>query len=136
MEKKSEKEIRQEVELRLREIALFKEEAQNQGLKFSSLTEEQIVKKVKLESSKSPYIYAQSWTSGTTPGSSASYSVNIANPDPVGYYPMYVSIFFGIGNFLADIGEGWIGRDTHWPVLSTPPFSSWYQEPHRLLRRG
>lgn len=123
MEKKTEKEVRQEVDQRLREIALLKEEIQHQGLVFSCLNESQLTRKVKGESSKSPYIYAQGWTSGTTPGSAAVYTVYIANPDPASYYPMFVSIFFGVANFLDDIGAGLSGRDTRWPYLSTAPFS-------------
>jgi hypothetical protein len=41
----------------------------------------------------------------------------------VGYYPLFVSIFFGAANFLDDIAEALSGRDDRWPYLSTPPFS-------------
>ena len=54
MEKKTDQERRQEVEQRLREIALLKEEAQEQGLTFSSLSEEALTKKIKGETSSSP----------------------------------------------------------------------------------
>ena len=123
MEKKRDQDIKQEVEQRLREIAMLKQEAQEQGLAFSSLSEDDLVKKVRAESSGSPYIYSMSWTSGTTPGSSALYTVNIANPDAISYYPMFVTIFFGLANFFDDISQGWIGRDIRWPELSTAPFS-------------
>ncbi len=120
----SEKEVKIELSKRLDEIELFKKEAQMKGLEYSVLTEEELVKKIKRETSRSPYIYMQSWTSGTSPGSPANYTVYISNPDPSGYYPMFISIFFGVANFLDDIGEG-LGsrRDINWPYISTEPFS-------------
>jgi hypothetical protein len=120
---KSEKEIREEVERRLKEIELLREEARQQGQAFSGLSEEELVKKIKGETSNSPYIYSMGWTSGTTSGSTANFTVYISNPDPTGYYPMFASIFFGVANFLDDIGEGLSGRDTKWPYLSSAPFS-------------
>lgn len=120
---KSEQEIRREVEQRKRELEMLREEARQQGLAFSGLSEEELVKKIRRESTQSPYIYGQGWTSGTTPGAFASYTVYISNPDPVGYHTMFVSIFFGAANFLDDIGEGLSGRDTKWPYLSSAPFS-------------
>lgn len=122
MEQKTKEQVKMEVEQRLREIVLLKQEFEQQRLKFSSLSEEEIVKKIQGESTNSPYIYAQGWVSGTAPGSPANYTVYIANPDAVGYYPLYVSIFFGVANFLADIGEGLSGRDDRWPYLSTAAF--------------
>jgi len=129
MEKKSDKEIRQEVEQRLREIALLKEEAAQQRLAFSSLSEDELVKKVKRETTNSPYIYAQIWISGTSPGSSAFYTVYVANPDPIGYYPMFASIFFGAANFLDSgrfgqaLADGNFNVDNRWPYMSSRPFS-------------
>ncbi len=123
MPKKPDQEIRRELEQRLKEIALFKQEAQANGLKFSSTSEEQIIKKLRGETGNSPYIYAQSWVSGTSIGAVANYTVYISNPDPTGYYPLFVSIFFGAANFLDDIAEALAGRDNRWPYLSSAPFS-------------
>jgi hypothetical protein len=123
MAKKTDKEVQQQVEQVLREIELHKQQTQQRGLTYSGLSEEQIVKKVRGETAKSPFITGEGWTSGTHPGSPATYSVNIFNPDPVGYYPMFVTIFFGLANFFGNIAEGWEGRDKRWPELSTAPFS-------------
>jgi hypothetical protein len=122
VEKKAEDEIRREVEQRLQEIELLRREAQARGLSFESLSEEELVRKVSRESAQSPYFYGQSWTSGTTPGSSASLIVTMANPDPVGYYPLFVTIFFGMANFLNEVGLGPAGRHPEWPYLSSAPF--------------
>src|SRR5919112_1028198 len=104
-----------------REVELLKEEAQHQGFRFSSLSEEDLVRKIRGETSRSPFILGEGWSHGT-PGSSASYSVSLSNPDPTGYYPLYVTIFFGAANFLDDIGEAISGRDLRWPYLTSQAF--------------
>jgi hypothetical protein len=122
MAERSEQDIDREVERLRREIELLKEEAQHRGLSFSSLSEEDLVRKTRGETSRSPFIFAQGWSSGVGPGSSASYSVSLSNPDPTGYFPLYVTIFFGAANFLDDIGEGISGRDLRWPYLTSAAF--------------
>lgn len=122
MKKKTEKEIRQEVEQRLREIDLLKKEAKEKGLEFSSLSKDELIRKIKRKSGKSPYFYGSSWTGGTPAGSQAALTVHIANPDPDDYEFMFVSVFFGLGNFFDDISQAWLGRDTRWPELSTRRF--------------
>ena len=119
MAQKSQRDVKQEVDRRLEEIAQLKEQAQQQGLAFSSPTEEQLSKKIRGETSKSPYIYGQAWTSGTTIGSPATYQVWVANPDPAAYFPSYVTIFFGLANFLDDLGEALDARDGRWPYVSS-----------------
>jgi hypothetical protein len=116
--KKIQEEVKQEIAHLLEEIKALKEQAREQGLAFSSLDEKQLMKKISGEFSKSPFIYAQAWTSGTSSGSSASYTVYVSNPDPRGYFPFYVTIFFGLGNFF-DVNQAWIGRDKRWPCISS-----------------
>lgn len=127
MKKKTDQEVEQEVRQRLLEIELLKTEALDLRLSFSALDKGQLINKVKGITANSPYIYAQAWTSGTTPGSNASYNVYIANPDPSGYYPLFASIFFGAANFNRDISEalsrGNFNADSRWPYMSTQPFS-------------
>ena len=128
MAKKTEEEIKQEVKQRLREISLLKQETQDQRLAFSSLSEEELTKKIKGKSSNSPYIYMQSWNSLAPPGISLSYTVYISNPDPSGYYPIFASIFFGVANFLDAVrfgealADGNFNMDTQWPYMTTRPF--------------
>jgi len=118
-EKRSDREVKAELERRLQEIAQLREQAQGQGLAFSAPTEEQLSKKVRGETANSPYIYAQSWTSGTSGGSTAYYWQWVANPDAAYYYPVFTTIFFGLANFLADVGEALDARDTRWPYVSS-----------------
>jgi hypothetical protein len=121
--KKSDQEVQQELDRRIEEIELLNRQAQQQGLAFSAPTREHLEKKIRGESSNSPYIYAASWTSGTTLGSPAHYKVSMSNPDPANYYyPMFVSLFFGVANFFDNIADGTIARDDRWPYVSSPPF--------------
>jgi hypothetical protein len=104
---------------RLRErIEALRSQARDRGLAFSALTDEQLDRKVRRETAHSPFIVGQAWTSGTTPGSAATYRVYIQNPDPNGYYPVYATMFFGLGNFFG-VDESWVGRDKRWPEFSS-----------------
>jgi hypothetical protein len=116
--KKTAEAVKREVEHLKEQIAVLKEQARERGQAFSSLNEEQLTSKVKGETSKSPFMFAQSWTSGTSPGSTANFTVHVRNPDPTAYFPVYVTIFFGLGNFFA-VEQGWIGRDKRWPEFSS-----------------
>jgi hypothetical protein len=118
-----EEEIRREVDQRLQELEYLRQQAVGRGLKFTALTEEELTRKASRETARSPYIFAQGWTSGTTPGSTANYTVSVANPDPDGYYPLFVTIFFGLANFLTDVGGGPPGRNPEWPYVSSEAFS-------------
>lgn len=123
MAEKSEQDVRQEVEELLREIELQREVAQQQGRSFSARSEEELYRKVRgEESSSSPFIFAQAFNPLATPGSKVAHAVYMSNPDPINHYPLYFSIFFGLANFLNNIGEGLSGRDQRWPLLSSDAF--------------
>src|SRR5712691_10564553 len=94
--KKSDQEVKEELERRLEEIEVLKQQAQRQGLAFSAPSREQLEKKIRGETSNSPYIYSMSWTSGTLLGNPAYFQVWMANPDPTAYGPVFVSVFFGV----------------------------------------
>jgi hypothetical protein len=117
-EKKSAEVVKRQVAQLREQIEVLKEQAREQGQAFSALDDDQLTKKELGETSNSPFIYAQSWTSGTSPGSTASYTVYVRNPDPVGYYPVYATIFFGLGNFFG-VDQAWNGRDQRWPQSSS-----------------
>jgi hypothetical protein len=121
--KKPDREVKAELERRLEEIELLRAQAQQQGLAFSAPQPEQLEKKIRGDTADSPYIYGMSWTSGTAPGTAAYFSASVANPDPGGYYPVFVSVFFGVANFFDNIADGIVGRDDRWPYLSSAPFT-------------
>lgn len=122
MAKRPDDEVRAEVEQRMREIELLRQEAEDRGLKFTALSEEELARKASRESSQSPYIYTQAWSSITTPGATAIYNVSVANPDLTDYYPSFITIFFGLANFMADISLGPAGRNPEWPYVSSEAF--------------
>jgi hypothetical protein len=121
--------VKKQVEQKTREIEMLEKQARDQGLSFSGLDADQLTRKIKGETADSPYIYAQMWNSGASPGDSVIYSVYISNPDPIQYYPVFASIFFGVANFLdvGDLGEalaaGNFNNDQGWPYMSSRPFS-------------
>jgi hypothetical protein len=115
------RDVKEELDRRLEEIELLRQQAQQQGLAFSAPTKEQLEKKIRGETSNSPYITSMAWTSGAPRGSAATFQVNFSNPDASGYYPVFASVFFGVANFFDNIADGFIGRDDRWPYLSSPP---------------
>jgi hypothetical protein len=116
--KKTEEDVKRDVTRLKTHIERLKQAANERGKAFASLSEESLVKKVRGETAKSPFMYAQSWTSGAFPGANANVTLYLHNPDPVGYFPFYVSIFFGLGS-LTDIGDAWDGRDDRFPAFSS-----------------
>jgi hypothetical protein len=121
--KKPDRDVKEELERRLEEIERLERQARQRGVAFAAPTPEQLEKKIRGETSNSPYFYAMGWVSGTTPGSGASIDVWIANPDAVGYEPVFVSVFFGVANFFDNVADGFVGRDNRWPYLSSRPFN-------------
>ncbi|MDQ3821735.1 MAG: hypothetical protein M3321_00655 [Actinomycetota bacterium] len=121
MARKPQGDVAEEVERRLLEIEQLKQDAAARGLAFSAPTREQLEKKIRRETGQSPYIYSMSWTSGTSAGSPAYYNLYAANPDPTGYYPVFVTIFFGLANFFDDLSEAVDARDVRWPYVSSEP---------------
>ncbi|HEX6715125.1 MAG TPA: hypothetical protein VF066_17170 [Thermoleophilaceae bacterium] len=116
--------MKAELEQRLQEIDLLKEQAQRQGLAFAAPTKEQLEKKIRGGGpANSPYLYGSTWNSGVLLGTSVSYQVWIANPDPTYYGALFVTLFFGLGNFFDNIADAVIARDTRWPYLSSREFS-------------
>lgn len=116
--------VRQEVERRLQEIQLLEQEAKDQGRRSRFLREEELARKVRGESSASPYIFGAAWYSPVPLGGSAGVRVYVANSDPTSFSYLLVTLFFdGVSNFLSDIGLGPAGRNLEWPYSSTPPFS-------------
>ena len=94
---KTDEAVEREVAQLAERIEALRNLARERGLAFSALTDEQLVRKVRGETANSPFIFAQAWTSGTTPGSAATYPASVQNPDPTGYFPVYMTIFFGLG---------------------------------------
>ncbi len=123
MTKKSEKLIQDAVDKLLEEIAILQDEAKQEGLVFTCLDKEDLLKKESSETSESPYAYFFAWSTPRNRGWSGLYRMYIRNPDPISHFWLFVTIYFGLGNIFADISQGWVGRDTRWPTLTTSQFS-------------
>ena len=119
--KKSDREIKAEVERILAENELLREQAQQQGLAFSGPTREELEKKLRGETSNSPMINGMSWTSTVPLGGTSNYTVYLANPDPASYYPCFVSVLFGPCNFFDSPADMVISRDTRFPQMNSAP---------------
>lgn len=123
MEKEFQGEIEKRAEKILSEIANLEKKAKEEGLEFTSLSKNEIIDKLLGKTSRSPFIYLQIWTPSGQPGQTRSYKVGIHNPDSFIQAGLFVSVFFGIANFLPDIGVGLCGRYYQWPVLSSGMFN-------------
>ena len=115
---KSDSDVEREVSQLKERIEALRQLARERGQGFAALDEERLIRKIRGDSANSPFIFAESWTSGTSAGSNASYTASVQNPDPTSYFPVYATIFFGLGNFF-EIGLGWGGRDKRWPEFSS-----------------
>src|SRR5437879_1398714 len=106
--------IREEIEKRRRE-------AEGKGEKFTGLTDEQLARK--LHRAKSPMIVWQSWTGSTAPGGSINYALGIYNPDPTAWVWLFVHLFVGAANMVADPDDALAAVDTRFARLTAPDFA-------------
>lgn len=112
--------VKKELAERLADIERARREAEAKKLEFRALDEKALLQRIKRQTAKSPHIFSVAWTSAAAPGTASSLRVWFANPDPRHYGSLFVSAFFGLGNFFADQALAWIGRDERWPVLGSP----------------
>lgn len=121
--KKTAAAVKKELEQRLADIEKARKEAERLGLEFHALEEKALLRKIRRESARSPYFYSTAFVSGGPAGMPGYAMAWYANPDPVGYSYLFLSAFFGLGNFFPTVGEAWVGRDERWPSLGSQSFS-------------
>ena len=94
----------------------LKEEASKRGERFESLTDEELVKKIRGETSNSPFFSSQSWGS-SSPGGTANYTANVHNPDPNGYsgFWLFGHLLFGPANFIGSSDLALTSVDPRFP---------------------
>jgi hypothetical protein len=100
--------IEQDVEKRRRE---------NKGDHFSSLTPEQIRKRLKRVNS--PFITWSGW-SGASPGGTFNYYIGIYNPDPTEATQLWAHVWIGTGNMDPILSTFLLNVDTRFPRLTEP----------------
>jgi hypothetical protein len=118
MARRTDMEIREELERLLEEVEVFKEKAQKRGCAFASLSEEELVKKLRGETSNSPFFTSWAWDQLTNSGSPSFYLANYHNPDPQTRL-CFVTIFFGLAHLEPNVSAALAARDTRWPCVST-----------------
>jgi hypothetical protein len=104
----------------LKQIERHQREAERKKLAFTAPTEDQLKKK--LGQARSPMIIYQSWNGGAAAGGTINYEVGIYNPDPTPWIWLFVHLFVGPGNMVADIGEALAPVDQRFPRLTQPRF--------------
>jgi hypothetical protein len=85
MGRKTEEEIRAEVERVMQELTFLEREARDRGELFVRLDEETLRRKIAGDEADSPFFGGWGMSSGP-PGGTANVSVYVYNPDPVSYY--------------------------------------------------
>jgi hypothetical protein len=99
--------------------AIDKHKRENREEHFTSLTPEEIGRKLKRVNS--PMIVSQGW-SPATPGGTFNYIVGIYNPDSTGAANLYVHVWVGSGNVDPILGTFLLNVDPRFPRLTQPAF--------------
>jgi len=102
------------------EKAIEKHKRENKGEYFTSVTPDEIERKLKRVNS--PMIVSQGW-SGTTLGGSVNYNLGIYNPDPTQAIWLFAHVWVGSGNVDPTVGTFLLNVDTRFPRLTQPTFS-------------
>jgi hypothetical protein len=116
MGRKTDEEIRAEVERVTQELDLLEREAKGRGEQFVRLDEETLRRKISGDEANSPFFAGYGWGAGT-PGGTASVSPLVYNPDPV-YYPYHGYLVFGPSGLVQDTDLSLTVVDTRLPLYA------------------
>ena len=97
--------------------AIAKHKRENKEENFTSLSDDEVV--AKLKRVKSPMIVSQGW-GGTTPGGTFNYSIGLLNPDPTATFSRDVHVWVGSGNADPTVGTFLLNVDPRFPRLTQP----------------
>jgi hypothetical protein len=115
--KMTEAEITKNLKL-MQEAAEKHKKSLKKGDNFVTLDEEEMRKK--LQRVNSPIINSMGW-SNVPPGGTVNISVGIFNPDPVSQGSLYLHLWVGPGNTIADNAQFLLNVDARFPRLGQPP---------------
>ena len=110
-------EVKSQVEKIQKEVEKHKRE--NKGEHFTSVTPEEIERKLKRVNS--PMIVSQGWNS-TTPGGTVNYNLGLFNPDPTLAVWLFAHVWVGSGNIDPVTGTFLLNVDPRFPRLTEPVF--------------
>lgn len=94
--------------------------AERKSWNFTTPTDDQLTEK--LRRAKSPMIVFQGWSGSAPPGGLIDYQVGINNPDPTDWIWLFVHLFIGPGNMVANTGRALVPVDDRFPRLTLPEF--------------
>jgi hypothetical protein len=103
-----------------KDVQKLQRAAERKGWNVTTPTDDQLKKK--LGRAKSPMIVFQGWSGSAPPGGTITYQVGINNPDPTRWIWLFVHLFVGPGNMVADTGEALAPVDERFPRLTLPDF--------------
>lgn len=115
---KSDREVKKEAKRLLKMIEAQKKRAEKLGHNFIGLSEEELIFKIRGETSNSPFYFIRAWDRFTKAGLRSWYIANYKNPDPRQRL-CFVTMFFGLSAINPDINSAISARDTRWPFVST-----------------
>lgn len=110
--------VKRHIENIQEELKKQQRESEQRKEQFTSITPEQILKKLKRVNS--PMIIGQGWNVTTPPGGTINYTVTIYNPDPVPAAFLFVHAWIGSGNIDPNIGTFLLNADSHFAQLKQP----------------
>ena len=111
---------------RIQEVVKQQERLVKKDENFTSVTPEEIKKKLKRV--KSPMIVSQGWNH-TQPGGIVNYNLGIYNPDPSQAIWLFAHVWVGSGNVDPTVGTFLLNVDTRFPRLTEPTFSGLIMAP-------
>ncbi|MCH7886649.1 MAG: hypothetical protein IIA58_01655 [Candidatus Marinimicrobia bacterium] len=112
---------------RIQGVIKQQERLVKKGENFTSVTPEEIKKKLKRV--QSPMIVSQGWNS-TQPGGTINYNLGIYNPDATRAIWMFAHVWVGSGNVDPTVGTFLLNVDTRFPRLTQPTFAGLMLSPN------
>lgn len=100
--------------------AIERHKRENEGEHFTSLTKDEIEKKLKRVNS--PMIVSQGWNS-TTLGGVVNYNLGVYNPDPTQAIWLFAHVWVGSGNVAPPVDTFLLNVDARFPRLTEPTFA-------------
>ncbi|MBI4538013.1 MAG: hypothetical protein HY704_00715 [Gemmatimonadetes bacterium] len=122
--KKTEKQIRQEVDRLAAKIAELKKEYERRKLSYHFLSRDKLESKIRGISSKSAFVFGSGGDTRPEQGEDVTTHVHVYNPDPEPTSGLYLTLFFGLPPLLMeDVGVALTARDMEWPYFSKGPLN-------------
>jgi hypothetical protein len=102
------------------ELTQFEKKARKQKQEVAVIPRDALVRKIRGETSHSPYIVSLSWNATAARGSNTGASIGVYNPDPTTYTSttLYAHLFWGPGNMIADVGAFVNSADVRFPQFA------------------